>query len=909
MSLDRNHKLLTGLLTGCLFLVLFCAHPSEVEAAFDTVETYDSTLFLQTVSVFGDGGMVYVLASDGVSFGGNVSASVFDEAFPDQIMVMLYDNGSGPGDVPNDGEYTGNFTIRYDGGVSGTFTDDLLDIIDLADGTNASIIVDIDGLGDFGTAQVTGDFSIPLVTINSISETVDTSYTLNATIIDMNMDTGNVWYQVDGGPNQRFFLAGGNDYESIVDTSGLLDGPHTITVIAYDLAGNLNDTESVTIFVSHPPPPAPDLSILVTLNPPSPKEGDTVTITATIENNGDADANNAAVSLIIDTLVLHEETVTIPIGETRIVETNWKADEGSHEAVALVLVPAMAPATSTLQFEVQSAGDLLDILMNPWVILVIIVLIAVIMIGGTVGWAYLGKEAAKAKAAKPVPVTPTTIPPEAKDPCEEIRRKWKAVVAEYERSLLEMEGAQKRAWKLRDSADDARSRADKARSDADNANQSIAQTQVSIEDAKRNMHDFFGKGLLVEGISVGTPKAGEAIQTGYFKGLVNVYFRNKSFGQIANKYVQDNREAYDDLQNGYDGLQNDLAQAQAKAGAANQTAAQAEAAATAAENRARTAEQEFENIKTEVRSLKKKGEAFRQKWRVCNLDRLREAATEIEQAAAEAEEIAKRAQGADSAAELEEHKKNAEKAKSKADEANDKAKDIKKKLQDEDIEEEIEEIDTRFRKASGIISSAISNIADMAGFFVPQTSELGKPCKGGETKVLNEYTMQYQFFDPTREIVMPHFYAVQSGGPSGEAFAEYLMNVGEICERAKGVIGQVPGGDLIGIPLEYWTTIKDAGGAALKKMDKKSEAKGYIKLAGLAIPTVQITVTCQELMVCKEGTWHKERRRISETPPMQSWIGYPHDPAVPANEAIQWVQSRLESLSTQQKNYLEKPCG
>ncbi|MFQ5906897.1 MAG: CARDB domain-containing protein, partial [bacterium] len=689
----------------------------------------------------------------GFATGGNVSASVFDEGFPDQITIILFDDGTGPGDTPNDGEYTGNFTIRFDGGVSGTWTNDTLDILDLADGGLATVVVDIDGLGDSGFTQVQGDFSIPQVTINSVTETVDTSYTLNATITDMNMDTGNVSYRVDGRPNQPFYYAGGNDYQSVVNTSGLLDGPHTIRIMAYDLAGNLNNTEAVTIDVLHPQPPAPDLSVSITVSPPDPKAGDTVTITATIENTGDADASDVTVTFYVGTEPVYDTTETIPAGETRIVEGNWKAREGDHGARVEVSGSGITPVFSPIHtFEVQPAGDLLDIFKNPWVILVLIVIIAAIMIGGTVGWAYLGKEMAKAKPSEVVPVTPVTVPPEGKDPCEEIRRKWKAIVAEYERSLAEMESTQRRAWNLREVADEARSDADRARREADDANEEVAEAKVDIERAKRQMHDFFAKSLYVDGISVGTPKKGEPNHIGYFKGLVKVFFRGESSGEILSRFVKDNREAYDELQDDYDDLQRGTVQLESQAAAANQMAAQAEAEATAAENRASAAEQELDNLKNEVRNLKEKSEAFREKWRVCNLERLREAAEEAERAAAEAEEGARNAQNADSASELEEHKKEAEDAKEKVEDAKGEAEKIKKKLQEEGVDEGLEEYDDIIRRASRSAASAVQGAAGAGSLFRPDPSNLGKPCRGGETRVLNEYTMQYQFYDPTREI-------------------------------------------------------------------------------------------------------------------------------------------------------------
>ena len=893
-----------------LVLLFFCAFPSGTRAAQDFVETCDSDLFSQPASIFGDGATVFILAYDKSSIGFSAFADVLDEQWGDGIIVQVFDDGTGPGDIPDDGLYTGSFTIRFDGGSSGTITNNTLDILDLEDAGTANITVGIDGLPDNGSAIVEGDFSIPQVTINSGGGTFDNTYTLNATITDRNVDNTSVWYMVDGGPNIRLYLAGGNDFQSVVDTSGLPNGPHVIRVIAYDLAGNFNNAETVTIDVYHPPQPTPELGVTIDITPGNPKAGDTVTITATVENTGDGDATGITITYFIDTEIVDEETnQTIPAGETRVFQGTWVAEEGGKGARVEVTGPAMAPVTSlTRTFEVEPAGDLLDFLKNPVILTVIIVVIAVIMVGSTVGWAYLSRAAAKGKTPS-TPVEDTTLPPEEKDPCEEIRRKWKAMVAEYESYLAEMEGAQRRAWNLRDGADEARARADKLRKEADSANESLAEGKTNLEMKKRNMQDFFAKGLMVDGISVGTPKTDEASQVGYFKGLVKVFFRSESYGQIVGNFVKENREAYDELQDDYDDLHKGMVKLESEAATANQMAVQAESEATAVESRASEAEREFENIKHMVKNLKEKSEAFRQKWRMCNLERLRETVEEAEEAVAEAERAARKAQDADSLSEFEEHKKKAEDAKGKADDTKGKSKKVKKKLVDEDAEEGIEELDNRMEKASSAIRLIVSNLAGVGAMFIPQASKLGKPCKGGETKTLNEYTMQYQFFDPTREITKPHFYEVQSGGEAGEAFADYVRNVSDICQKAKGVIGELPGGDLVGIPLEYWATIMDAGGAALREVSERAEALGYIKMSGLAIPTVQVTVTCQEIMVCREGIWQKERKRISETVPVQSQISFPRDTALPANEAIEWVQKRLETLGNQQRNYQDKPCG
>ncbi|MFQ6059861.1 MAG: hypothetical protein ACE5KV_01000, partial [Thermoplasmata archaeon] len=182
-------------------------------------------------------------------------------------------------------------------------------------------------------------------------------------------------------------------------------------------------------------------------------------------------------------------------------------------------------------------------------------------------------------------------------------------------------------------------------------------------------------------------------------------------------------------------------------------------------------------------------------------------------------------------------------------------------------------------------------------------------CRGDASKVLGEHIVQYQFFDPTHRIRFPHFFEHQSGGESGKVFIEYLTEVREICRGTLDVIEEGPGGNLMGLSSEQWSKIDEAGSEALKKIGGKGEEVGFVRMSGLAIPTNLMRTTCQDRILCKEGKWQKQGRKMSVTAPTSAWISYPHDDPLPVREAIEWVQSRLQGLRRQQCSYKKGPCA
>jgi uncharacterized repeat protein (TIGR01451 family) len=713
----KRRAVILGLCVTVITFVVSSAFSTNGTAIPDSVETFASEIFVLPASVFANGSVVFVTASDGASFGGFTVANVTDETFGDFILVNLYDDGTGPGDIPDDGIYTGNFTLVDDLGVNGQFTDDILDILDLRDGAIATVLVDIDLQMDPGSAMIVGDFSPPNVTINSGPDTVDLAYTLNVTITDPNVDIGNAWYNVDGGTNRRLTYRGGNDYEIQIDTSSLLDGPHTIRVVANDIVLNSDSTKTVTITVDHP---APDISLTVTHAPEEPKEGDRVTFTVVIENTGDADAADVSVSLIVDGTEVDTETETIHAGLSSTVVLDWTATEGSHDIEVQLSGTGVDIGSPIETFDIQPVPE--DLLESPWFMAGLIIVFTMGLIGGTVLYAKTARDLARGTTGKPLPVEHVpTVPPGEVDPCEEIRKKWKAILAEHERAKAEMDSARRRADQLRNEADEAREEERKASQEVEEANKNYVDARKSFEELKQKMHDFFEEGIAGEGISVGYPKEGQQNQVGFFKEVVKVFFRSPEQERDIALFLDENSASFNKFEEEYEDAEKGLMALKQKVATSNRTATEARAEAEAAESKSAQAEQEYQTLWHEVQSLEERAGAFRQKWRICMLKRLDEAVDRAENASQQATEAAKRAKNAKDREEFEKIKEDAQAAREKGGQAKEDSKGIKQKLEDEDLEEDISEQEDRIERAESDASSAAKEVFALgAKFFQDQ---------------------------------------------------------------------------------------------------------------------------------------------------------------------------------------------
>ena len=113
-------------------------------------------------------------------------------------------------------------------------------------------------------------------------------------------------------------------------------GPHTLRVTVTN--GTLTESEERPFNVVLAP--VPDFQVLsATLTSPSPKEGDSVLLTAVVKNIGNA-PGTGTVTLFVDDTSIHTATVTLDPDEQEEVTTTWIATGGSHSISARVSSPS-----------------------------------------------------------------------------------------------------------------------------------------------------------------------------------------------------------------------------------------------------------------------------------------------------------------------------------------------------------------------------------------------------------------------------------------------------------------------------------------------------------------------------------------------------------------------------------------
>jgi hypothetical protein len=90
--------------------------------------------------------------------------------------------------------------------------------------------------------------------------------------------------------------------------------------------------------------PRPDLvPMSVSFNPPNPREGDSVTITANIRNDGQIDANNVIVNFYYDEdgksiLIATDKVPSIPVSSSEISSVYWVTNNIKGEHIVTVIV-------------------------------------------------------------------------------------------------------------------------------------------------------------------------------------------------------------------------------------------------------------------------------------------------------------------------------------------------------------------------------------------------------------------------------------------------------------------------------------------------------------------------------------------------------------------------------------------
>jgi hypothetical protein len=138
--------------------------------------------------------------------------------------------------------------------------------------------------------------------------------------------------------------------------------------------------------------PLPDLTLTasdITVKPAKPKEGETVTISATIYNTEATEAKAFSVSFLVDGKKVGDKTVTLLAKGTIVREVSWKAKAGNHTLTVAIdpdnhigelsdLNNGASVSLSVAKAEAVSS-QLLMIAMIAVIIIVVLALAAVLM--------------------------------------------------------------------------------------------------------------------------------------------------------------------------------------------------------------------------------------------------------------------------------------------------------------------------------------------------------------------------------------------------------------------------------------------------------------------------------------------------------------------------------------------------
>ncbi len=250
----------------------------DSEAALDEVQLWNED-FTDQAKVIKDGAVVGVTATDGNTTGGTRNATVSDPSNPDDVInVTLYDDGSHGDAVADDGTYTGNFSVCSDGGTSGSGTSEANATIDIAEGDQVMVYVDLDDDGSYSQVGVSTDYTGPGMATPFEGGFVGGELIITITIItegEAELDPSSVVYSIDAGPSVPFVQIGPNTWQAIIDTRLLADGVHTVTTYCADVAGNA-DVDTFEIIVDNTVPtivygiatilPNGDVSVPATVN-------------------------------------------------------------------------------------------------------------------------------------------------------------------------------------------------------------------------------------------------------------------------------------------------------------------------------------------------------------------------------------------------------------------------------------------------------------------------------------------------------------------------------------------------------------------------------------------------------------------------------------------------------------------
>ncbi len=245
--------------------ILGMASQNNIGTRIQSISLYASGSTLERY-VFGDGAEVGIIAQKESGTGGTDTARITDTMGSEIIYVTLNDDGAGDDDTAADGIYSGNFTISNDRGTNGAFTDNSTGVIDLGDGDGFKVEIDLNGDGIKENTAGSADFSAPIVEMHTPdNQFYNSSFTLNFTVSDENLDLDNVGYRLDNGPLVKLQpvnitrLSGRGGFTSYsyladIDCTNDTEGKHTVDVEAQDMAWNINPPVQVDINVDHTAP-------------------------------------------------------------------------------------------------------------------------------------------------------------------------------------------------------------------------------------------------------------------------------------------------------------------------------------------------------------------------------------------------------------------------------------------------------------------------------------------------------------------------------------------------------------------------------------------------------------------------------------------------------------------------------
>jgi len=186
--------------------------------------------------------------------------------------------------------------------------------------------------------------NIPRLVVTSPGEgqTVNTTSLAVAFTVDnftITQAGGHIHYQLDTQAEVMWFNL------SSFTLATLTDGKHLLKVYLADTNHTrlANPEASVQVNFTVQLPPLPDLAITasdIKAKPSSPKEGETVAITATVYNTGQVGAGTFTVRFLVDgKTILDDSVLTLAINASIVRETSWKATAGPH-TIKVVIDPA-----------------------------------------------------------------------------------------------------------------------------------------------------------------------------------------------------------------------------------------------------------------------------------------------------------------------------------------------------------------------------------------------------------------------------------------------------------------------------------------------------------------------------------------------------------------------------------------